>query len=83
MALLVGLFVSAVYSLPCEGRGFCSDLDRSGGYVLLIAVPPTAVAAAAFVASSRGRPWILHATFIATIVVVPGVTLGLAWLAER
>jgi hypothetical protein len=82
LALAVGLFVSAIYSLACEGRGFCSDLDKSGGYILVIVVPPAAVLAAAAVANSRGRPWILHATFIATVVLVPSVTLALGRLAE-
>jgi hypothetical protein len=82
LALAVGLFVSAIYALPCEGRGFCSDLDRSGGYVLLIALPPTVVLSAAFVASAWRRPWILHATFFATVVLVPAVTVGLGSLTE-
>jgi hypothetical protein len=82
LALAVGLVVSAIFSLPCEGRGFCSDLDRSGGYVVLIAAPPAVVLSAAFLAYSRRRPWILHATFITTLVLVPSVTLGLWGLAE-
>lgn len=81
-ALTVGLLVSAVYALPCEGRGFCAELDRSAGYVFLISIPPVAVVVAALVADSRRRPGILHAVFVLVVVLVPLATLGLASLGD-
>jgi hypothetical protein len=83
LAMAVGLFVSATFSLPCEGRGFCADLDRFGGYIVLILVPPIAVVAGAWLATTLGRRWIFHAAFAAIVVLVPGVTFLLAELVER
>lgn len=78
VALLVGGVVAATFSLACEGRGFCADLDRTGGYGMLVAVPPLVIAALAVVAYKLGLRWILHAGFAVVIVIVPAFTLAVA-----
>jgi hypothetical protein len=49
---------------------------------LLIVIQPAAALAGGFAAFASERRWILHATFLATVLLVPSATLLLAWLAE-
>jgi hypothetical protein len=76
VSLVIGVLVSAVLSLPCEGHGFCGELDRSGGYAFLIAGPPTLVLAGFFVAKALQARWILHLCFVAGVLLVLAVSLA-------